>query len=93
MKNIWHGRRKAGVLLRYGQELLTEPEGFRQKVKNDFEREYRKLINKDSIRVLNWDRREGYNGDDFMQNMFSILYTGRCYKIPRIVKKMLLKQK
>jgi len=90
-RDTWKGRRKAGILLRYSQELLSEPEAFKQKVKTDFEREQRKLINKDSIRVLTWDRREGYNADDFVQNMFCVMYTGRCYKIPRIVKKLILK--
>jgi hypothetical protein len=91
-RDIWKGRRKAGILLQYSQELLSETEAFEQKVKTDFERERRKLIKKDSIRVLKWDRREGYNGDDFVQNMFSVVYTGRCYKIPLIVKRMILKQ-
>jgi hypothetical protein len=90
-RDIWKGRRKAGILLRYSQELLTDIDEFKQRVVNDFKTEQRKLIIKDSIRVLTWDKREGYNGDDFMQNMISIVFQGRCYKIPRIVKKMILK--
>jgi hypothetical protein len=89
--NIWKGRRKAGILLQYSQELADAKLDFDKVILKDFEREKRKLINRDSIRVLKWDKRAGYNGDDFMQNMFSVLFTGQCYKIPRIVKKLLLK--
>jgi hypothetical protein len=84
---------KAGILLRYSPELLIVKEDLKQKIENDFKKEQRKLIIKDSIRVLKWDRREGYDADDFMLNMFSVVYTGRCYKIPRIVKKILLNER
>jgi hypothetical protein len=89
--NLWKGRRKAGILLQYSKQLADENPEFDKLVKNDFEREKRKLIQRDSIRVLNWEMRKGYNGDDFVQNMFSIVFQGRCYKIPRIVKKLILK--
>jgi hypothetical protein len=89
--NKWKGRRKAAIMLQYSQELLRDSPELDKVIKKDFEREKRKLIARDSIRVLEWRTNQGYNADDFMQNMFSILFTGRCYKIPRIVKKLLLK--
>lgn len=85
------GRTKAGILLQYSQELTANEEAFNSRIKKDFEREKRKLIKRDSIRVLNWNMRSGYNADDFMLNMFSVVFTGWAYKIPRIVKKLLLK--
>jgi hypothetical protein len=85
------GRTKAGILMQYSQELTTDEVAFKSMLKKDFEREKRKLIKRDSIRVLYWNMRSGYNQDDFMLNMFSVVYTGWAYKIPRIVKKLLLK--
>jgi hypothetical protein len=89
--NIWKGKRKAAILLQYSQQLLKDNPEFDKVIIKDFEREKRKLFMRDSIRVLEWRRSQGYNADDFVQNMFSVVYTGRCYKIPRIVKKLLLK--
>lgn len=89
--NLWKGKRKAGILLQYSQQLLNENKDFDKAIIKDFEREKRRLFMRDSIRVLKWDMRSGYNADDFAQNMFSVVYTGRCYKIPRIVKKLILK--
>lgn len=85
------GRTKAGILIQYSQDLTKYEDEFKSRVKKDFEREKRKLIKKDSIRVFNWNMQSGYNQDDFVQNMFSVVYTGWAYKIPRIVKKLLLK--
>lgn len=89
--NIWKGKRKAAILLQYSQQILNENSEFGKVIIKDFEREKRKLFIRDSIRVLEWRMNQGYNADDFAQNMFSVLYTGRCYKISRIVKKLLLK--
>lgn len=83
--------RKAGIILQYSQEQLNALDELDKIIQDDFDRERLKLIKKKSIRVLKWDRRAGYNGDDFMQNMFSVLFQGRSYKIPRIIKKLLLK--
>jgi hypothetical protein len=85
------GRIKAGILMRYSQELTADEEAFKSMLKKDFQREKRRLIKRDSIRVLNWNMQSGYNADDFMLNMISVVYTGWAYKIPRIVKNLLLK--
>jgi hypothetical protein len=85
------GRIKAGILMRYSQELTEDEDAFKKIVINDFEREKRRLIKKDSIRVLNWNIQSGHTDDDYVLNMFSVVYTGWAYKIPRIVKKLLLK--
>jgi hypothetical protein len=85
------GRTKAGIIMQYSQELTADGEAFKSMIKKDFESEKRKLIKRDSLRVLYWNQRSGYNADDFMLNMFSVVYTGWAYKIPRIVKKLLLK--
>jgi hypothetical protein len=85
------GRIKAGILMRYSQELTADEEAFKSIVIRDFKKEKRKLIKRDSMRVLNWNMQSGYAEDDFVLNMFSVVYTGWAYKIPRIVKKLLLK--
>jgi hypothetical protein len=85
------GRIKAGILMQYSQELTADEVAFKSMIKKDFEREKRTLIKRDSLRVLYWNMQSGYSEDDFMLNMFSVVYTGWAYKIPRIVKKLLLK--
>lgn len=56
-------------------------------VKDISKKNIKHLAIKKSIRVLKWDKRSGYDGDDFMRNMFTIAYTGKGYRIPRIIKR------
>jgi hypothetical protein len=86
---------KAAVLLQYSQELQEELQ-LLNKTMNDltnlvrkgFETQKRKLLLKDSIRVLNWYMKRGHSADDFTQNMYSVVFTGKGYKVPRIVKRL-----
>lgn len=82
---------KAGILLQYSEDLINSANDLTTFIRKDFDRERRKLLIKDSIRVLKWTMRHGLNGDDFVSNLYSIIFTGKGYKVPRIVKKMLLK--
>lgn len=82
---------KAGILLQYSEDLIKSANDITAFIRNDFERQKRKLLIKDSIRVLKWNMRHGHNGDDFVRNLYSIVFTGKGYKVSRIVKKMLIK--
>lgn len=47
---------------------------------------------KKSSRTMNWKMKAGYNGDDFVKNMYSISCHADLFLIPRIVKNYLLKK-
>jgi hypothetical protein len=85
-----HGM-KAGILLQYSEDQIKLADDITHFVRKEFDKEKRKLLIKDSVRVLKWSMRHGHNGDDFINNLYSIVFTGRSYKVPRIVKNMLLK--
>lgn len=82
---------KAGIHLQISQELIDpKNEGARlvSVIKEGFEKERRRLLIKKSIRVLNWTMKHGHNGDDFVRNMYTVVFTGKGYKVPRIVKRL-----
>lgn len=92
MGNIKHRRgTKTAILLQYPEELIKSANDITDFIRKDFESQKRKLLVKDSIRVLKWCMTHGYNGDDFVQNLYSVVFTGKGYKVSRIIKKMLLK--
>lgn len=81
---------RVGFKIQVSNELKEDKKLLAELVGTEYRRQNKALIRK-SIRVMSWDLRSGYDGDDFMQNMTTMLFTGKGYKIPRIIKKMLLK--
>jgi hypothetical protein len=86
---------KAAIHLQYSQDLVDSikesieaTQKLHDLIKEGFNRERRRLLSKQSLKVLEWNMAHGYNGDDFVKNMYSIVFTGRAYKIPRIVKRL-----
>jgi hypothetical protein len=81
---------KAGILLQYSKEFINEIDDIRKGlndhtsiIRKAFEKQKRDLLIKQSIRVLKWDMRSGQNGDDFVRNLYSVVFTGKGYKVPR----------
>jgi hypothetical protein len=85
------GNTKAGILIHVDRRLIDSTRDIVAIVRKDFESHKRNLLIKESVRVLKWNMQHGLNGDDFIKNMYSVVFTGKSYKVPRIIKKMLLK--
>lgn len=86
MGNIKSGMR-VGFNIKVAAEMLDNIEDVNALVKDISTKNKKHLAVKKSIRVLNWNQRSGYDGDDFMYNVFTIVYTGKGYRIPRIIKR------
>lgn len=56
-------------------------------IKDMYRKQRNHLAIKKSIRVLSWNQRSGYDGDDFIKNMFTVHYFGKGYRISRIIKR------
>lgn len=87
MENIKSGM-KVGFNIKVAGEMLDKIEEVKVLVNDISIKNKKHLAIKKSIRVLKWDQRSGYDGDDFMRNVFTIVYTGKGYRIPRIVKRL-----
>jgi hypothetical protein len=51
-----------------------------------FVKQQKHLAFKKSMRVLKWDIKIGYDGDDVVRNLVTVLFTGKGYRISRIIK-------
>lgn len=52
-----------------------------------------RLLKKNSLRLITpWKVRCGYDGDDFVRDVFTCVGTSFAVKVPRIIKNMLLKR-
>lgn len=81
---------KVGFRIQVSNDLKDDKPLLAEAIGAEYRRQNRALIRR-SIRVLGWDLKTGYDGDDFMRNMTTMLFTGKGYKISRIIKKHLLK--
>lgn len=79
---------KVGFNIKAAGEINNDIDQFKPLLRDIFIKQQNHIAIKKSIRVLKWEKRVGYDGDDFMRNMFTIAYTGKGYRIPRIIKRL-----
>lgn len=82
---------RVGFSFKGTNDLQQDVEAMTCLIKDAAKKNIIRLLKKKSIRVLKWNMQTGLHGDDFIQNTFTVLFTGKGYKIPRIIKNMLLK--
>lgn len=87
MGNIRSGMR-VGFNVKVLAERQSDIDALKAMTQDIFIKQQNNLALKKSIRVLSWNIKSGYDGDDFVKNMITIVFTGKGYRIPRIIKRL-----
>ena len=87
MEYIKSGMR-VGFNIKVSGEMADNTELAKDTIKDMFIKQRNHFVINKSIRVLNWNQRSGYDGDDIIKNMFTVHYSGKGYRIPRIIKRL-----
>lgn len=78
---------RVGFNIKAAGQINNDIDQFKPLLRDMFIKQQNRLAIKKSIRVLKWEKRSGYDGDDFMHNMFTVAFTGKGYRISRIIKR------
>jgi hypothetical protein len=93
---MWREEKRQFKIMRYGFWIKShsdaEPADAGKEAKNMVDGEAIRQLKK-GIRLMNWRVRVGYDRDDFVKNMFTIICQADGVKIPRFVRNYLLKKR
>lgn len=78
---------KVGFNIKVSAEIQSNVKELTAMTRDIFIKQQNRLAIKKSIRVLSWEMKSGYDGDDFMRNMVTVVFSGKGYRIPRIIKR------
>ena len=82
---------KVGFHIQVSESLLEDREVLSNILREQSTSEIHRLIKRKSIKVNTWRMQMGRISDDFIRSMVTFVFTGKAYKIPRIIKNRLLK--
>lgn len=78
---------RVGFNIKVSGELQNDTKAVTEMTRSVFIKQQNHLAFKKSMRVLKWDIKVGYDGDDIVRNLVTVLFTGKGYRIPRIIKR------
>lgn len=74
---------RVGFNIKVSGEIQDDTDAVTEMTRSIFIKQQNHLALKKSMRVLKWDIKIGYDGDDIV----TVLFTGKGYRIPRIIKR------
>lgn len=78
---------RVGFNIKVSGELQNDTESVTEITRGILIKQQNHLAIKKSTRVLKWDIKVGYDGDDVVRNLVTVLFIGKGYRIPRIIKR------
>lgn len=78
---------RVGFNIKVSGELQNDTKAVTEITRGILIKQQNHLAIKKSTRVLKWDIKVGYDGDDIVRNLVTVLFTGKGYRIPRIIKR------
>jgi hypothetical protein len=86
MGSIKSGMR-VGFNIKVSAEVQSDVKALTEITRDIFIKQQNHLAVKKSTRVLKWDIRIWHDGDDVVRNLITALFTGKGYRISRIIKR------